>query len=87
MESLLLDHKITHGNGCSDIDLPRFLCTPARVQLFRRFLSQYKLWLRRASPTEQISKKVDLRLRFARKIEALLDGRLQNPSVQRNIRR
>jgi hypothetical protein len=41
-----LKHKETHVNGCSDIDLPRFLSSEDRVCQFRDFLAAYKTWLR-----------------------------------------
>src|SRR5688572_1031281 len=40
-----VDHKSTHGNGCSDIDLPRFLDIQEKVIAFREFLQKYKTWL------------------------------------------
>jgi hypothetical protein len=40
-----LEHKDTHGNGCSDIDLSRLLSSAERITQFRSFLSGYKLWL------------------------------------------
>jgi hypothetical protein len=40
-----LDHKSTLGNGCSDIDLPRFLDVQEKVLAFRQFLQEYKTWV------------------------------------------
>ena len=40
-----LDHKVHHANGCSNIDLSGFLTSQDRIDRFREFLADYKIWL------------------------------------------
>ena len=58
-----LDHKKNHGNGCSNIDLPRFLNSEEKIRQFRNFLYRYKIWLAEfgdAIPAEDINAKTDV---------------------------
>lgn len=96
-----LDHRKTYVNGCSDIDLARFLDSEEKARQFRDFLANYRSWLRRygeAIPAQEINAILDASpwgmhyvepcpvkylLDFATKIEDVMDGRLENSSVQR----
>lgn len=40
-----IDHKDTHGNGCSDIELQIHLTSDEKIAEFRRFLSCYMEWI------------------------------------------
>ena len=40
-----LEHKATHGNGCSDIDFRSYLQDDQRIEVFRKFLGAYRSWL------------------------------------------
>jgi len=58
-----LDHKNTHANGCSDIQLSRFLPTIDRIELFRHFLHKYELWLQQLGveiSAHEINRKTDM---------------------------
>ena len=58
-----LDHRKTYANGCSDIDLERFLDSSEKVILFRDFVNNYKSWLLgrfgEAIPAEEINAILD----------------------------
>jgi hypothetical protein len=57
-----LDHRKTHTNGCSDIDLARFLDSDEKMRQFRDFLTQYKAWLQQygeAIPANEIDAILD----------------------------
>jgi hypothetical protein len=58
-----LEHKETMGNGCGNIDLPRFLCTAERVVQFRRFLCKYQIWLQQFGseiPVDEINRRTNV---------------------------
>jgi hypothetical protein len=39
------EHKQTHGNGCSNIDVEGYLISPDRLGEFRAFIPEYRAWL------------------------------------------
>ena len=56
------DHKIHHGNGCSDIDLDGYLISQNRVHDFKLFLNDYKKWLHTFGETisaEYMNKRIE----------------------------
>jgi hypothetical protein len=40
-----VEHKISHVNGCADIDLNSFLTDSSRIETFKKFLHDYSIWV------------------------------------------
>ncbi len=91
------EHRVAHGNGCSDIDLSGHLLSDTERNCFREFLTGYVSWLHSLGdsiPPESLNARFETRgmritepvevtylVAFVEKIEAVLDGDLSHAAV------
>jgi hypothetical protein len=73
------------GNGVSDIGVEEYLTDDHRIEVFREFLRDYRLWLVDGADEDHAATGLDtdMLVRYAELVEAALTGDETHPRVRR----